>query len=84
MKTMRYVKTDELKAGNVLAKDITDIKGNILLKANNTILSEYIISKLKERKINGIYVEDEISKDVQIDESIPARTLSYGLSILQV
>lgn len=80
---MRYVKTDELKAGNVLAKDITDIKGNILLKANNTILSEYIISKLKERKINGIYVEDEISKDVQIDESIPAQIKYMAINALE-
>lgn len=80
---MRYAKTDELKAGNILAKDITDIKGNVLLKANNTILSEYIISKLKERKINGIYIVDEISKDVQIEDCIPPQIKYMAINALE-
>lgn len=80
---MRYVKTINLKQGDVLARDITDIKGNILLRANNTVLSEFIISKLKERKIGGIYIIDELSKDLEIEDEIPSQIKYMAVDALE-
>ena len=46
---MRYIKTEQLKSGEILAKDLVDSRGNVLLKASNDmIISDHLISRLKE------------------------------------
>lgn len=80
---MRYVKINDLKQGDVLARDITDINGNILLRANNTVLSEFLISKLRERKIGGIYITDNLSKDLEIEEEIPLHIKYMAIDALE-
>ena len=80
---MRYVKINDLKQGDVLARDITDINGNILLRANNTVLSEFLISKLRERKIGGIYITDDLSKNLEIEEEIPLHVKYMAIDALE-
>ena len=69
---MRYIRIDKVEPGDILGKDIVDINGKVLLKASSDMtLSENIIAKIKERNIKGIYVDDEISKGINIEEAIP-------------
>lgn len=68
---MRYARIDRINAGDILAKDIVDQRGNILLRATpGMILRENIIQRLKEKGIKGLYITDELSKNVIIEEAI--------------
>ena len=81
---MRYVKIDKVNAGDILAKDIVDQRGNILLRATpGMILKENIIQRLKEKGINGLYINDELSKNVIIEESIPSSIRQLATQALE-
>ena len=81
---MRYIKIDRVEPGDILGKDIVDVNGNVLLKASNDMaLSENIIAKIKERNIKGIYVDDEISKGINIEEAIPMSVRHMAIRALE-
>ncbi|ADQ04003.1 metal dependent phosphohydrolase [Caldicellulosiruptor owensensis OL] len=67
---MRFVDIDHLEEGMIVGKDIVDLNGNILLRAG-VVLNDFYIERLKEKKFNGIYIEDEISKEIIPSELIP-------------
>lgn len=69
---MRYVRIDRVSPGDVLAKDIIDSRGQVLLRASSDmVLKENILNRLKEKGVKGVYITDEISKDVVIEDTIP-------------
>ena len=69
---MRYVRIDRVSPGDVLAKDIIDSRGIVLLRASSDmVLKENILNRLKEKGVKGVYITDEISKDVVIEDTIP-------------
>lgn len=69
---MRYVRIDRVSPGDVLAKDIIDSRGQVLLRASSDmVLKEHILNRLKEKGVKGVYITDEISKDVVIEDTIP-------------
>lgn len=81
---MRYIRIDKVEPGDILGKDIVDINGNVLLKASSDMtLSENIIAKIKERNIKGIYVDDEISKGINIEEAIPMTVRHMAIKALK-
>lgn len=65
---MQIVKIDEAKAGLVIAKDILDSKGNLLIK-KETVLTDEILLKIKARNITHIIVDDQNSSNLS-DEQI--------------
>lgn len=81
---MRYVRTEQLIPGEKLAKDVTDSRGNVLLRASNDmVISEFLITKLKERNIFGIYINDQISNGINIEESIPDKLKYMAIDALE-
>lgn len=66
---MRFIPIDRVKPGMVLAKAIYDDADCVLLGAYVELTKEYIV-KLVERGFPGIYIEDELSKDIEIQEAI--------------
>ena len=81
---MRYIRIDRVEPGDILGKDIVDVNGNVLLKASNDMaLSENIITKIKERDIKGIYVDDEISKGINIEDAIPMTVRHMAIRALE-
>lgn len=81
---MRYIRIDKVEPGDILGKDIVDINGKVLLKASSDMtLSENIIAKIKERNIKGIYVDDEISKGINIEEAIPMTVRHMAIKALK-
>ena len=81
---MRYVSIEMVTPGSILVKDIVDDKGNILLKANSGVpLRDTIISRLKEKGIKGLYIVDEISKDLNIEEAIPVTVRNLAIKALE-
>lgn len=70
---MRKILVDKVKEGMVLAKTIYSNDGNILLNAGIVLKKSYI-SKFKELEIGEIYVDDEISHDIVLDDVISDET----------
>lgn len=79
---MRYIVIEKAQAGMLLAKSIYDGAGRVLLGAHTVITQEYI-SKLGARGLPGIYVEDELAKDIEIEETITQELRNQGVEALK-
>lgn len=66
---MRFVSINNVKEGMVLAKQLVG-KNNELLLNHGTVLVSSYIKKIKALGYPGIYVEDELSRDINISEVI--------------
>lgn len=64
---MRRIKTRKIKGHEILAKDIYS-SGGIILISEGTILKPEYIQKLLELRITDVFVEDEISRDIQVQD----------------
>ena len=64
---MRRIKTRKIKGYEILAKDVYS-SGGIILISEGTILKPEYIQKLLELKITDVFVEDEISRDIQVQD----------------
>lgn len=70
---MRRVYIDNIKGNEILAKPIYSDNDRILLSQGVTLKLSYI-SKLKLMSIDYIYVEDDISEGIEIDDYINEKT----------
>ncbi len=66
---MRLVHVDLLKPGQVVAKTIYSSEGFPLLK-DGVVLEEKHINRLRLLGINYIYIEDDISKEIQVKDVV--------------
>ncbi len=64
---MRRVKTEQIKGHEILARDMYGSNGVVLI-SQGTILKRDYIAKLLELNITDVFVEDEISKDIQVKD----------------
>lgn len=64
---MRRVKTEQIKGSEILAKDIYSTTGVILISKGTVLKKEYV-EKLLELNVTDVFVEDEISKDIQVQD----------------
>lgn len=79
---MRYVVIEKAKPGMVLARPVYDDSNRILLGGGN-ILNEDKIAKLEYRGFAGVYIEDELSKDIDIKEVITDDLRNLGIDALK-
>lgn len=70
---MRRVNVDNLKGNEILAKPIYTSDDKILLSSGVTVKVGYIF-KLKDNNIDYVFVEDEISEDIDIQDFIEEKT----------
>lgn len=66
---MRRIRTEQIKGREILAKDIYSTSGVVLISAGTILKTEYK-EKLLELKITDVFVEDEISKEIQANDII--------------
>ena len=64
---MRRIKTEQIKGREILAKDVYGTSGVVLI-SEGTILKREYVEKLLELKITDVFVEDEISRDIQVQD----------------
>jgi len=62
---VRRIKTEQIKGREILAKDVYST-GGVVLISKGTILKKEYVDKLLELKISDVFVEDEISRDIQV------------------
>ena len=66
---MRHVQTEQLELGMLIALPVYDDRGRILINSYNE-LSEKYMQRIKNFGLQGIYVEDDYSSDVDIKDNI--------------
>ena len=76
---MRYIKIDDAQPGMRLAYNIYDDGGHTLMCSGSTI-SEFYIKRLKDFGFDGIYIADELSKDINIEPIISPDLRAEGLT----
>lgn len=66
---MRYITLKNVKPGMKLARPLLDEQGNILLKEDNT-LSTHVYNRIQTMEIQGLYIDDEISEGIMVQDLI--------------
>ncbi len=80
---MRKISVDSIKGKEVLAKEI--LTGlNLILMREGTILKVEYKEKLKELGIDYIYVEDEFSKDINIENEVLIKIKNQCQNAVQI
>lgn len=74
---MRYITISDAKPGMILAYDLFDSFGRILI-GSNAILTEKYINKLQTMGFTGVYIRDEISEGIEIDAIISPELRAQG------
>lgn len=54
---MKLVKTEEARAGQRAARDVTDLRGNLLFKAGTELTAE-LLETCKQKTISHLFIED--------------------------
>lgn len=70
---MRVVSVSSLTGDEILGKQIYDESGRVLLGVGVKLIPKYI-ERIKELGIYSVYIDDDISKNVEIEETISDRT----------
>lgn len=78
---MRYLPTGRLTPGMALGQDIYDGAGRLLL-AKHLLLTAEHISNLEFLGFPGIYVDDEFTKGIEIQQIISPQVRSRALKII--
>ncbi|MGI6751307.1 MAG: HD-GYP domain-containing protein [Anaerovoracaceae bacterium] len=75
---MRFVPTSCLRENMVLGDNLYNNFGDLMLSKGTELTKEYVKS-IKRLQYNGVYIEDDISKDIQIinviNDSVRAQTI---------
>lgn len=78
---MRYIPTSKLTPGMALGQDIYDGAGRLLL-AKHLILNAEYISSLEFLGFPGIYIDDEFTRGIEIQEVISPEIRSQALRMV--
>jgi len=77
---MRLVKTDEARVGQKAARDVTDLRGNLLFKAG-TELSAELLDTCKQRTISHLFIEDSVGDTTRSPADVQAQKDSVARDI---
>jgi HD-GYP domain-containing protein (c-di-GMP phosphodiesterase class II) len=66
---MRIISLDSIKGNELLAKDIINNNDSVLMAAGTVVKREYV-KRLKDLKIEYLYVEDELAQGVNLTNSL--------------
>lgn len=67
---MRFVKVEQVKQGDILARDLFDNEFRLLV-TQGKVLSNSYINKIKNMGITGVFIEDEVSKNIDVISIVP-------------
>jgi len=75
---MRFVPSSCLRAGMILGDNLYSNYGDLMLSCGSVLTEEYVMS-IKRLQFNGIYIDDDISKDIEIisviNDKVRAQTI---------
>lgn len=79
---MRFVPTFCLREGMILSNSLWGNNGELVL-AHDAVLTEHYISRIRTLNYNGIYIEDDLSKDVHIYNIIDDRVRAKSVKCIK-
>lgn len=79
---MRYIQIEEAEAGMIIAKPVFDGGERILLGVNSVLTQEYLNSLIR-RGLPGIYIKDEWSENIEIEDVISGKLRNEGINALK-
>ncbi len=79
---MRLISIDVLKEGMVLARTIWNEAGHPLLK-KDVVINEHIIQRLQQLNTHYLYIDDEISKGIEVQETVPTVIRNKAISTIK-
>ena len=79
---MRYIDIKEAAPGMELAYDLFDSFGRTLISANSTLTGKNL-EKIKKLGVEGLYIEDELAQDIEIDDIISPMLKSKGMNCVK-
>lgn len=79
---MRYISIDGIEPGMVLARSVYDDSDRVLLGTANKLTQEFI-DRLEKRGFQGLYIEDKLSRGIDIEETISAQLRNRGVKSLK-
>lgn len=79
---MRLIKTPRLHPGMIIAKQIYDNTCHILLQ-ESVVLTERYIKRLIDNNISEVYIDDEVSKGIQIKNILDEKTKMKSMKIVK-
>lgn len=79
---MRFVSIEDARPGMCLAYDLYDSMGRTMVGSGCELTASYI-NKLNEYGFSGVYIEDEQSKDIYIEATIPEKLRQEGVKCVQ-
>lgn len=66
---MRYINIDHAKPGMTVGKSIYNEEGSVLVNYRVT-LTESLIARMKKKGLMGLYIEDSLSGDIEVEDLI--------------
>lgn len=79
---MRLVATTSIKPGEILGQTIFRDSGTVLLHSG-VALSERLITRLEEQGITYVYIQDEVTKDIDVKPAISERLRQEAVSSMK-
>jgi len=79
---MRLVSIHNCKSGMTLGKAVYHENGKMLI-ASGIELTERFINRLKEQGITHLYIQDPVTDDISIDETIPFELRTQTIQMIQ-
>lgn len=66
---MRYINIENAEPGMVVGKSIYNEQGSILVNYHVTLTSK-LIKRMKDKGLPGLYIDDELSEDIKVEDLI--------------
>lgn len=79
---MRYVAIGDAKPGMCLAYDLYDSMGRTIVGKGCELTDSYI-ARLNEYGFSGVYIDDELTKEIRLEASIPEQLRLEGIQSIQ-
>ncbi|MFJ7738118.1 HD-GYP domain-containing protein [Lysinibacillus sp. NPDC097287] len=79
---MRLISIDVLKDGMVLGRTIWNEAGHPLLK-KGVVINERIILRLQQLHTHYLYIDDEISKGIEVEDTVPQIVRNRAISTIK-
>lgn len=80
---MRYISLEQARAGMVLANELYDSYGRVLIGANHRLTESYI-KKLQNYGFGGLYISDELSEGIEVQSVISPQLKARGMECVRV
>ncbi|GEN33348.1 MULTISPECIES: HD-GYP domain-containing protein [Aneurinibacillus] len=78
---MRLISIQSCEAGMVLAQPICTDQGAVLLN-KDMVLTDSMIERLKRKGVNTLYIRDEATEDLEMEEAVSSETRRAAVKVI--